>query len=54
MATLRSETDAAMSILVERAMNLVKEKAISANLSYEIGWAEKIIASLNDPGPAIW
>jgi amidohydrolase len=50
LATLRSETDAAMSILVERATNLVKEKAMSASLNYEIGWAEEFIASLNDPG----
>jgi amidohydrolase len=50
MATLRSETDAAMSILVERAVNRVKEKATLAHLSYEIGWAEEFIASSNDPG----
>jgi metal-dependent amidase/aminoacylase/carboxypeptidase family protein len=40
MATLRSETDETMSILVERAVSLVKEKATFANLSYEISWAE--------------
>ena len=50
MATLRSETDAAMSILVERALNLVKEKATESNLNYEIGWEEEFIASSNDPG----
>jgi metal-dependent amidase/aminoacylase/carboxypeptidase family protein len=50
MATLRSETDAAMSLLVEGAVNLVKEKAGLANLSYEIGWAEEFIASSNDAG----
>lgn len=50
MATLRSETDETMSILVERAVSLVKEKATFANLSYEISWAEEFIASSNDPG----
>lgn len=50
MATLRSETDEAMSLLLERAVNLVKEKATLANLSYEIGWAEEFIASSNDVG----
>jgi amidohydrolase len=50
MATLRSETDETMSILVERAVSLVKEKATLANLSYEINWAEEFVASSNDPG----
>ena len=50
MATLRSETDEAMSLLVERSVYLVKEKATAADLSYEIGWAEEFIASVNDPG----
>lgn len=50
MATLRSETDETMSILVERAVSLVKEKATFANLSYEISWAEEFIAGSNDPG----
>jgi metal-dependent amidase/aminoacylase/carboxypeptidase family protein len=50
MATLRSETDEAMSNLVERAMRLVKEKAAFANLGYEISWAEEFVASSNDPG----
>jgi amidohydrolase len=50
MATLRSETDGAMSILVEHAVGLVKEKATLANLSYEINWAEEFVASSNDPG----
>jgi amidohydrolase len=50
MATLRSETDETMSILVKRAVSLVKEKATLAHLSYEISWAEEFIASSNDPG----
>ena len=50
MATLRSESDEAMSILVELAESLVREKAALANLSYEISWAEEFIASSNDPG----
>jgi amidohydrolase len=50
MATLRSETDETMSILVERAVSLVKEKATLASLRYEINWAEEFIASSNDPG----
>jgi amidohydrolase len=50
MATLRSETDEAMSNLVERAIHLVKEKATFANLGYEISWAEEFAASSNDPG----
>jgi len=50
MATLRSETDATMSLLVERAVSLVKEKAMPADLNYEISWAEEFIASSNDPG----
>lgn len=50
MATLRSETDETMSILVERAVCLVEKKATLANLSYEISWAEEFIASSNDPG----
>ncbi len=49
MATLRSETDKGLSILVERAVSLVKDKAAWANLGYEIGWAEKFAASSNDP-----
>ena len=50
MATLRSETDEAMSNLVEHAIRLVKEKATFANLGYEISWAEEFAASSNDPG----
>ncbi len=50
MATLRSQTDEDMSILVERSVNLVKEKATESNLNYEIGWDEEFIASVNDPG----
>ena len=49
MATLRSETDEVMSLLVERAVKLVKEKAMAADLNYEISWAEEFIASSNDP-----
>ena len=50
MATLRSETDEDMSMLVERAVSLVKDTATESNLNYEIGWEEEFIASLNDPG----
>jgi metal-dependent amidase/aminoacylase/carboxypeptidase family protein len=49
MATLRSETDEGLSALVEHAVSLVKDKAAQADLGYEIGWAEKFIASSNDP-----
>ncbi len=49
MATLRSETDHGLSILVERAVGLVKDKAAGANLGYEISWAEAFVASSNDP-----
>jgi amidohydrolase len=49
MTTLRSETDEVMSLLVERAVRLVQEKATAADLSYEISWAEEFIASSNDP-----
>ena len=50
MATLRSETDEAMSNLAKRAIRLVKEKAALANLGYEISWTEEFVASPNDPG----
>jgi amidohydrolase len=49
MATLRSETDTGLSILVERTVSLVKDKAARANLGYKIEWAEKFVASSNDP-----
>lgn len=49
MATLRSETNEGLSILVEHAVSLVKDKAAGANLGYEISWAESFVASSNDP-----
>jgi len=49
-ATLRTESDDAMSLLVERAVKLVKEKATSANLGFDISWSDKFAASANDPG----
>jgi amidohydrolase len=50
MATLRSETDEGLSILLDHAASLVKDKAAQANLAYEINWADRFIASSNDPG----
>lgn len=49
MATLRSETDEGLSALVGQAVSLVKDKAARANLGHEIRWAEKFVASANDP-----
>lgn len=49
-ATLRTENDDAMLILVERAVKLVKEKATSASLGIDISWSDEFVASANDPG----
>jgi amidohydrolase len=50
MATLRTESDDAMSILAGRASKLVKEKAASAGLGFDISWSDEFVASANDPG----
>jgi amidohydrolase len=50
MATLRSETDEGLSILAEHAQGLAKDKALRADLDYEIDWTEAFVASSNDPG----
>jgi amidohydrolase len=49
-ATLRTESDDAMSILAERAAKLVKERALAASLGFEISWSDEFVASNNDPG----
>ena len=49
-ATLRTESDDAMLILTERAVKLVKAKATSANLGFDIGWSDEFVASNNDAG----
>ena len=49
-ATLRTESDDAMLILTERAVKLVKKKATSANLSFDISWSDEFAASNNDAG----
>jgi amidohydrolase len=49
-STLRTESDDAMRILTERAVQLVKEKATSANLGFDISWSDEFVASINDPG----
>ena len=49
-ATLRTESDDAMSNLAEQAVRLVKEKATSAQLGYDISWSDEFVASSNDPG----
>ena len=46
--TLRTESDDAMRILTERAVQLVKERATSANLGYDISWSDEFVASNND------
>ena len=49
-ATLRTENDDAMLILIERTAKLVKEKATSASLGFDISWSDEFVASANDPG----
>jgi metal-dependent amidase/aminoacylase/carboxypeptidase family protein len=49
-ATLRTESDDAMLILAVRALNLVKEKATSANLGFDVSWSDEFVASNNDAG----
>jgi amidohydrolase len=49
-ATLRTESDDAMSILVKRAIKLAREMAASADLGIDISWSDEFMASANDPG----
>ena len=48
-ATLRTESDDVMSILAERAIKLVEEKAAMANLGFGISWSDEFVTSVNDP-----
>ena len=48
--TLRTESDEAMLILTERAVQLVKEKATPADLGFDVSWSDEFVASNNDAG----
>jgi metal-dependent amidase/aminoacylase/carboxypeptidase family protein len=48
-ATLCTENDDAMLILTELAVKLVKEKATSANLGFDISWSDEFVTSANNP-----
>lgn len=47
MATLRTETDESMTLLVEKAGKLVQDKALSAGLGFEVSWNDKFVTSFN-------
>ena len=46
-ATLRTETDESMTLLVAKASKLVQDKALSAGLEFEVSWRDKFVASFN-------
>lgn len=47
MATLRTETDESMPLLVEKARKLVQDKALSAGLEFQISWTDEFVTTSN-------
>ena len=48
MATFRSHKDEDMIIMTQKAISLIKEKAITSNLDYQIEWVEYFPAIVNN------
>ena len=48
MATFRSHKDEDMKIMTQKAISLIKEKAIISNLDYQIEWVEYFPAIVNN------